>query len=110
MCVCVCVCVAFRPPNMPWLYYFEEDADRVLTDTSLPTQFSFPDMPVPFKVATFTINGTFLGYNAVTNGRLQLCKDSQAKLDAAFVFGTTYSQEVSLAARTYLVCIQTLLN
>ena len=80
---------------MPWLYYFEEDGDRVLTDTTLPTQFTFPNMAIPFKAARFTVNGTFLGYDDVTNGRLQLCKNSQRILDAAYVFGTTYKQEVT---------------
>ena len=51
-------------------------------------------MPIPFKLAKFTVNGTFLGYVDVTNGQLQLCKNSQAIMDAAYIFGTTYKQQV----------------
>lgn len=80
---------------MPWLYYFE-DADRVLTDTSIPTEFTFPNMVVPLKAAKFTANGTFIGYADVSNGLLQLCKNTRSIQDAAYVFGTTYEQKVKV--------------
>ena len=47
-----------------------------------------------WKVARYTMNGTFLGLTDLEGGDLQFCKASESVLDAAFIFGTTYEREV----------------
>lgn len=78
---------------MPWLYYVDRN-DLVLLDTGIPTQFAFPNGKLRFIVGSYSLNGTFLGFNNVTDGLLQLCRNSDDFLNAAYVFGTSYSQEV----------------
>ena len=81
---------------MPWLYYLEDNADQILSDTRINTEFTFPDSKLTFKVGVYTLNGTFLGLKDATNGLIQLCKSSETVMDAAYNFGTTYQQAVSL--------------
>ena len=81
---------------MPWLYYTHGSAPSALTDNGIPTQFSFPDDVMNFRVHAYSVNGTFLGYHSVTNGLLQLCQNTQGYLNAAYTFGVTYLQTVSL--------------
>jgi len=88
-------CVLERPSGMPWLYYTRGSAPSALTDDGIPTQFSFPDDVINFRVHAYSLSGTLLGYYNVTNGRLQLCKNTQRYLNAAYTFGVTYSQTVS---------------
>ena len=84
-----------RPPGMPWLYYTRGNAPLTLTDDGIPTQFSFPDDVMNFRVHAYSLDGTHLGYYNVTNGLLQLCKNTQRYLNAAYTFGVTYLQTVS---------------
>ena len=79
---------------MPWLYYEADPAPQVLDDTRITTQFKFPDTRLDFYVAEYALNGQFLGTKPVTGGVLQLCKDSEKIMDAAWIFGTTYTQTV----------------
>lgn len=51
---------------------------------------------VYFKVIKYNARGDFLGWEDVKGGTLQLCLDSESVLDAAFVFGTSYSQSCAL--------------
>jgi len=90
-----------RPANMPWLYY-QEDAGTLLTDDSLNTVYKFPDTKLGLIAAVFHLNGSFDGYRRVTGGLLQLCKNSDVFLDAAYVFGTTFQQSVSTVHVTLL--------
>ncbi|KAA3678548.1 meckelin [Paragonimus westermani] len=81
---------------MPWLYYSPTKASTALKDTSITAQYS-PKAQVDIRLATFALDGTFLGFeNATEFGHLQLCKDTIGKMQAAFSFGTVYSQELSL--------------
>ena len=92
----------FRPPNVPWLYYFSAageklSGDDVLRDTYLQTRYTFdPRSNLEYRVARYSLDGSYLGIDNVFNGRLQLCADSSPRLNAAYVFGTTYSQSVRL--------------
>jgi len=86
---------ACRPSDMPWLYYQEQDANAVLTDDTITTAYEFPNSMLGLIAAVFHPSGKFLGYRKVTGGLLQLCKNSDTFLDAAYVFGTTYEQSVS---------------
>ncbi|KAK1163496.1 meckelin-like isoform X1 [Acipenser oxyrinchus oxyrinchus] len=51
---------------------------------------------INFKIAKYDASGHFLGWQDVTGGTLQLCSDTQKKLDAAYLFGTSYSQSCSV--------------
>nr|XP_034974678.1 meckelin-like [Zootoca vivipara] len=53
-------------------------------------------LKIDFKVIKYNVLGKFLGWEDVRGATLQLCPDRQSVLDAAFVFGTSYSQSVSI--------------
>ena len=86
--------LACRPSDVPWLYY-QQNARTVLADESIPTSYKFPKTMLGLTAAVFHPNGSFLGYRRVTGGLLQLCKNSDTFMDAAYVFGTTYHHTVS---------------
>ena len=85
---------------MPWLYYFSIAGEKlsgtdVLKDTYIETQYTFdPRSSLQYRVATYGLDGTYKGITDVFNGKLQLCADSSPRLNAAYVFGTYYSQSV----------------
>lgn len=87
--------LCFRPENMPWLYYLGE-GDDILTDDGIATEFTFPDSTLDFVLAKYSLNGTFIEFMPVTGGALQLCENTRSILDAAYLFGTTYKQEVRM--------------
>ncbi|KAF6778597.1 hypothetical protein AHF37_02530, partial [Paragonimus kellicotti] len=85
-----------RATDMPWLYYSPTKASTALKDTSITTQYS-PKAQIDIRLAAFALDGTFLGFEkAIEFGQLQLCKDTIGKMQAAFTFGTVYSQECEL--------------
>lgn len=93
-----------RPDYVPKLYYINVGisgmipvpGDDVLLDKTLGVVYTFsPVSKLNYRVARYTLNGDYLGISTVENGRIQLCPDTSEKLNAAFVFGTTYSQSVS---------------
>ncbi|CAH1268916.1 TMEM67 [Branchiostoma lanceolatum] len=92
---------------MPWLYYDHvlNDVSEILSDTEISTKFTFSAASQSSKldlvVAAYSLNGEFLGIQEVTGGLLQLCKDSNTRLDAAYVFGTTYSQRCQLNVQDF---------
>uniref|UniRef100_A0A670J080 Meckelin-like n=1 Tax=Podarcis muralis TaxID=64176 RepID=A0A670J080_PODMU len=51
---------------------------------------------IDFKVIKYNVLGKFLGWEDVRGATLQLCPDRQSVMDAAFVFGTSYSQSCTL--------------
>ena len=76
------------------LFYLGNADDAVITN-DLPTSYTFtPASMLQYAVAAYNIDGNFLGMKSVTGGLLQLCNDSEKKLDAAYLFGTVYSQLV----------------
>lgn len=80
---------------MPWLYYSPTKGSTVLKDTKIKTIYS-PNSNLKIYLAAFKINGEFLGFqDASQGGQLQLCKDTSARMKAAFQFATTYRQTVS---------------
>jgi meckelin len=87
--------ILFRPSKLPWLYYLGDTTNNILTDTSITTEYTFPNSQLDLLASAFSLNGTFLGYQSVRGGLLQLCKNSESFMNAAFVFGTTYKQEVN---------------
>ena len=86
--------LACRPSDMPWLYY-QESAKTVLADISITTNYEFPHTKLGLMASVFRLDGSFVGYRQVTGGLLQLCKNSDKFMDAAYVFGTTYQHKVS---------------
>jgi len=79
---------------MPWLYY-QEDTNAILADDSITTSYTFPDTLFDLTASVFDPSGSFLGYRPATGGLLQLCKNTDTYMDAAYVFGTMYEQSVS---------------
>ncbi|CAH8578368.1 unnamed protein product [Heterobilharzia americana] len=82
--------------KMPWLYYSPAKASTVLKDTSITSIYS-PNSNLQIYLAAFKINGAFLGFqDASQGGQLQLCKDTSARMKAAFQFATSYQQTCEL--------------
>lgn len=94
--------VPFWRQNLPWLFYGDQPglASQVLSTTPLPTNFSFKGQnQLKFVAASYDIRGNFIRWQTVKGGVLQLCPDTERRLDAAYSFGTTYQQncEISLS-------------
>ncbi|XP_023557118.1 meckelin isoform X2 [Octodon degus] len=97
--------ISFWRQNLPWLFYGEQSglAPQILSSTPLPTDFSFKEQnqnsKLKFVAATYDIRGNFLKWQTLEGGVLQLCPDTEARLNAAYYFGTTYQQncEISLS-------------
>ncbi|EDL98451.1 similar to transmembrane protein 67, isoform CRA_d [Rattus norvegicus] len=91
--------VPFWRQNLPWLFYGDQPglASQVLSTTPLPTNFSFKGQnQLKFVAASYDIRGNFIRWQTVKGGVLQLCPDTERRLDAAYSFGTTYQQNVSV--------------
>lgn len=104
-----------RPPSLPMLYYLDTRADDVISDDLFTTKFTFvqssANSKLRFRVAQYGLNGEFLGLTDVLSGRMQLCAGTDQRLDAAFTFGTYYSQNVSmLITCSWNTCIATCLH
>lgn len=94
--------VPFWRQNLPWLFYGDQPglAPQVLGTTPLPTNFSFKGQnQLKFVAASYDIRGNFIKWQSLKGGVLQLCPDTETRLDAAYSFGTTYQQncEISLS-------------
>lgn len=71
------------------------DGDDVLRTDVLTVQYTFsPVSYLDYRMARYSLDGEYLGLSNVFNGRIQLCPDTSEKLNAAFTFGTYYSQSV----------------
>ncbi|XP_066570167.1 meckelin isoform X2 [Amia ocellicauda] len=82
-------------PFLPQLFY-SSDAALPLGQTA-PRGLTFQrNTKINFKVVKFDASGHFLGWEDVTGGTLQLCPDTQKRLNAAYLFGTTYQQSCSV--------------
>ncbi|XP_030060414.1 meckelin [Microcaecilia unicolor] len=61
--------------------------------STAPTGLSFQkNSQMQFKLARYDARGDFQGWQDVKGGGLQMCPDTMKRLDAAYVFGTSYSQ------------------
>lgn len=94
--------IPFWRQNLPWLFYGDQPglASQVLSTTPLPTNFSFKGQnQLKFVAASYDIRGNFIRWQTVEGGALQLCPDTERRLNAAYSFGTTYQQncEISLS-------------
>ncbi|NWW96197.1 MKS3 protein, partial [Rhynochetos jubatus] len=101
--------IAFWRPNLPWLYYGDQPglASQVLEANHFPTVFSFKEtnkaVKLRFIAASFDAAGNFLKWQNLEGGILQLCPDTQAKLNAAYTFGTTYQQSCKISVSKILL-------
>lgn len=76
--------------------FVTQSPDNEIINNVIITQWTVdPIMRFPFKIGQFSLEGRFEGYENVSGGLLQLCVAGDSILDAAFVFGTYYSQSVS---------------
>ncbi|XP_041455503.1 meckelin-like [Lytechinus variegatus] len=93
------------PADMPWLYYQPDEADMVLSSRDIQTVFTFDrsslDSQLRLVVAQYTPTGEFLGVVPVTGGKLQFCKDTEEKMNAAYSFATTYRSSCVIPSRDF---------
>ncbi|XP_037659112.1 meckelin [Choloepus didactylus] len=94
--------VSFWRQTLPWLFYGDQLglAPQVLSTTPLPTNFSFKgqnqNTKLKFVAASYDVRGNFLKWQTLEGGVLQLCPDTEARLNAAYSFGTTYQQNCEI--------------
>ncbi|XP_075172370.1 meckelin isoform X1 [Anomaloglossus baeobatrachus] len=97
--------ISFWRTNIPWLYYDDQPgiAARVLTSSPFPENFSFKindqsrNTNIKLIAAQYDVRGKFVVWRSVNGGLLQLCPDIDRRLDAAFLFGTTYEQNCEIS-------------
>ncbi|XP_018618484.1 meckelin [Scleropages formosus] len=95
--------ISYWRSNLPWLYYGDQPglASRTLRTEALPTGFSFKggnkNTDISFTAAVYNAKGDFLRWESVGKGNLQLCPDTDIRLDAAYTFGTAYKQSCILS-------------
>ncbi|XP_063525049.1 meckelin isoform X2 [Pongo pygmaeus] len=101
--------ILFWRQNLPWLFYGDQLglAPQVLSSTSLPTNFSFKgenqNTKLKFVAASYDIRGNFLKWQTLEGGVLQLCPDTETRLNAAYSFGTTYQQNCEIPISKILI-------
>ncbi|XP_073085930.1 meckelin isoform X3 [Manis javanica] len=94
--------VSFWRQNLPWLFYGDQLglAPQVLRTTPLPTNFIFKgqnkNSKLKFIAASYDVRGNFLKWQSLEGGVLQLCPDTETRLNAAYSFGTTYQQNCEI--------------
>ncbi|XP_066874056.1 meckelin isoform X5 [Kogia breviceps] len=94
--------VSFWRQNLPWLFYGDQLglAPQVLSTTPIPTNFSFKgenqNTKLKFVAASYDVRGNFLKWQTLEGGVLQLCPDTETRLNAAYSFGTTYQQNCEI--------------
>ncbi|XP_044863170.1 meckelin isoform X4 [Mauremys mutica] len=100
--------VSFWRQNLPWLYYGDQPglASQVLDTTQFPTSFSFKGTNKNIKLqliaASYDAEGNFLKWQNLEGGVLQLCPDTLTRLNAAYIFGTTYQQSCTISVSKML--------
>uniref|UniRef100_A0A8C3XKR5 Transmembrane protein 67 n=1 Tax=Chelydra serpentina TaxID=8475 RepID=A0A8C3XKR5_CHESE len=101
--------VSFWRQNLPWLYYGDQPglASQVLDTTQFPTSFSFKGTNKNIKLqliaASYDAEGNFLKWQNLEGGVLQLCPDTLTRLNAAYMFGTTYQQSCTISVSKMLL-------
>ncbi|XP_042563376.1 meckelin-like [Clupea harengus] len=83
-------------PFLPGLY------QRTETPT-FPRGLTFSsNEKLPLMLASYNASGGFLGWEDVTGGILQLCPDTQPRLNAVYLFGATYQHSCSISVQELL--------
>ncbi|XP_019406039.1 PREDICTED: meckelin isoform X1 [Crocodylus porosus] len=100
--------ISFWRQYLPWIYYGDQPglASQVLETTQFPTGFSFKgtnkNIKLQFIAASYDAEGNFLKWQSLEGGVLQLCPDTLTRLDAAYIFGTTYQQSCTISVSKIL--------
>ncbi|XP_037360070.1 meckelin [Talpa occidentalis] len=100
--------ISFWRQTLPWLSYGDQLglAPQVLSTTPLPTNFSFKgenqNTKLKFVAASYDVRGHFLKWQNLEGGVLQLCPDTETRLNAAYSFGTTYQQNCEISVSKIL--------
>uniref|UniRef100_A0A674IVK4 Transmembrane protein 67 n=1 Tax=Terrapene triunguis TaxID=2587831 RepID=A0A674IVK4_9SAUR len=100
--------VSFWRQNLPWLYYGDQPglASQVLHTTQFPASFCFKGTNKNIKLqliaASYDAEGNFLKWQNLEGGVLQLCPDTLTRLNAAYIFGTTYQQSCTISVSKML--------
>ncbi|XP_022100949.1 meckelin-like isoform X1 [Acanthaster planci] len=88
---------------MPWLRYGIDPADEILTEINIPTKFSAEptseDSTLKLFVAQYAATGHYQDLRSVRGGVIQLCNDTEKKMNAAYTFATSYSSSCQLTAQ-----------
>ncbi|CAK6438937.1 unnamed protein product [Pipistrellus nathusii] len=101
--------VSFWKQNLPWLFYGYQLglAPQVLSTTPFPSNFSFKgqnqNTQMKFVAASYDVRGNFLKWQTLEGGILQLCPDTETRLNAAYSFGTTYQQDCVIPLSKILI-------
>uniref|UniRef100_A0A674ITL6 Transmembrane protein 67 n=1 Tax=Terrapene triunguis TaxID=2587831 RepID=A0A674ITL6_9SAUR len=95
--------VSFWRQNLPWLYYGDQPglASQVLHTTQFPASFCFKGTN-KLIAASYDAEGNFLKWQNLEGGVLQLCPDTLTRLNAAYIFGTTYQQSCTISVSKML--------
>ena len=85
------------PQYMPWLYYLnsQQDAEVELNEEDITIKFE-TEQSLPFVLAVYAANGSFVGLKTDIFSELQMCKDRISKLNAANKFATLYENSCDL--------------
>ncbi|XP_048364150.1 meckelin [Sphaerodactylus townsendi] len=100
--------ISFWRQNLPWLYYGDQPglASQVLDTAEFPSSFTFKgtnkNIKLQFVAASYDAGGNFLKWQYLEGGVLQLCPDTLTKLNAAYIFGTTYQQKCTISVSRIL--------
>ncbi|GMT14635.1 hypothetical protein PFISCL1PPCAC_5932 [Pristionchus fissidentatus] len=86
--------------NMPWLFYYSTDAaselqrEGVIDQIFKFTKDNYGDLDI--LAARYTLNGSFMGLDPISDGSAQLCVESLVAAHKTFSFGTRIRQTCHL--------------
>lgn len=80
----------------PWVVVDPSDVSTIEEDSSITTEYTFSDT-LNIVSSSYDVNGTFLGYEAVETGFLQLCKFPEFHLRAAWSFAAPQTRSCTLS-------------
>ena len=80
---------------MPWLYYTNNQPEVELNKEDITRKFE-TEQAVPFVLAVYAANGSFVGLKTNIFSELQMCTDRASKLNAANKFATLYENSCDL--------------
>ena len=85
------------PTLMPWLYYTnsQQDPEVELNKEDITIKFE-TEQALPFILAVYAANGSFVGLKTDVFSELQMCTDRTSKLNAANKFATLYENSCNL--------------
>ena len=79
---------------MPWLYYGSNEGETINKDTNLPTIYTKGSY-LDIRVAKYSLEGTFIGYEPLNRSSLMMCEQSVDKTQHIFLIGREYKHSVS---------------